>query len=159
MNILDTSLILQIAKYCDIDELNNLSKTNQYIHQLRLYRLFYGIIFKREFELNCIQDVKKYKNDGTYNLNHYLKDILSCIHYIPRCRPLIFSSIYMFGNSSDWYSTTQYNLEQTKKYWRTINDREHKVYPIRVCSIYRISFFRKRLYKRNNGLNVFAIIY
>ena len=162
MDLLDNSLLLQIAKYCEISSLNNISKANKQFRDLRLYRLYYGEIFKKRFGMNCIHDVKVYKNDNTYHLNHYLKDLIISIGSTLCIKPRLSSIAYKMGYASDWFSITRYNLEQTKKYWRNgchINNKSNKLYRIRLCMTYRISHFRKKLYKKENGLNLLAIIY
>ena len=165
MDLLDNSLLLQIAKYCEISSLNNISKANKQFRDLRLYRLYYGVIFKKRFGLECIRDVKVYKNDNTYHLNHYLKDLIITINSPFSIKPRISKISYEIGYASDWFSTTSNNLEKTKKYWRCNyhmnkpTDMSNKLYRIRLCMTYRISHFRKKLYKKEYGLNLLALIY
>ena len=159
MELLDNTLLLQISKYCNIKSLNNISRVNKQFSGLRLYRLYYGEIFKKRFGLECIRDVKVYLN--MYHLNDYLKDLIYSLGY-PRYNIYSYNRKiqHYMGYSSDWFMVTNYNFEKTKKYWKNkqyLNTK--KLYKIQLCMTYRISSLRKRLYKRENGNNLLALIY
>ena len=159
MEILDNSLLLQISKYCTIHSLYNMSLVNKQFNDLRLYRLYYGIIFKKRFGMDCLRDVKVYRN--MYHLNDYLKDIIYSIGY-PKFNLFSYDRKikYYMGYSSDWFIVTNYNFEKTKKYWKNKKYlHTKKLYKIQLCMTYRISNLRKRLYKRENGYNLLALIY
>jgi hypothetical protein len=159
MDKLNDSIILQIGKYCDIDDLNNFSKINKYINSIRLYRLFYGNILGKRFGLSCINDVKPYRRDGTYKLNHFLRDIILCFNDESISNGDPYNNKYIYGYSSDWYTLVNLTLEDTIAYWKNKKYINKKLYKLRLCRIYRISILRKKLYKKHYGLNLLSIIY
>ena len=159
MDKLNNALILQISKYLDINNINNFLKVNKYIHNIKLYKLFYGIIFKNRFGIDCIKSVNYYKNNFNYNLGDYLKDLLFCFNIDIAANKSIFSKRYINGYSSESNTLISLSLNQTKIYWKYQIKKKHKIHKIRICNIYRIPILKKRFYKKNFGLNLLAIIY
>jgi len=157
MNSFNNEIILQISKYLDIKSIINFSNVSKFINNIKLYRLFYGYIFKNRFGLSCVQNVKYFSLNYNYKFVEYLKDLLLCLNLnISKNNNL---KKYTFGYTSYSYTLISLSLNQTKIFWKREAKKKHKIYKVRICNIYKIPLFKKRFYKKNLGLNLLAIIY
>jgi len=158
MEQLDDSIILQVAKFCDLTELNSMNKVNHQMYLLRLYRLFLGYNPKNNLGMDLIKNIKEFKDEYKYTLGDYLEDILYSLNLTnsknlcSKSRPLI------KGWYSEWRIITSYSLERTKKYWRN-KDHKVKMRKVYLNPIYRIPHFHYKRYKKYYGYNLLALIY
>lgn len=159
MNRLNEDLLFQIIKYCDMDEIINMKYVEKRINKMRLERLYIGIMAKDNFGINCIYNVKYYKEYENYTLNEYLRDILYVLQVkTPNLKPQTANKTFSTKQSS-WYMLFSYSLNQTKRYWRDGHYKERELEDCNVCKIYRIPYLRTMLYRRRFGLNLLALIY
>ena len=69
IQLLDNTLLFQIIKYCNIDDLKNLLYLNKNFESMRIYRLYLGIIAKNNYALTCINNINDYIKYDDYKLN------------------------------------------------------------------------------------------
>ena len=159
MDDLDSCIIFQICKFCDIKSLNNLTKVNLNFKNKRLYRLFIGKIANFSYGLDTLKEIHIYKDDG-YRLNDYLFDIIHIFHYDTTVGYYYRKkNLSYIGYSSNWYSLLNLSREEIIDFWHNKRYEKNRMYNIRLCNVYRISLLLKKLYKKNYGYNLLSIIY
>ena len=168
MNIIPRELLVKIAGFCHIDDINSLSIITKYLANLRLYRLYIGYLVLQRF--NGDYNIVTFQNDMRYylspvdsikyNLGNYLLDLEYLIlgsDSIPLYNKYRSVFYYKYIHSYLLKSILRGNesLETLSSKFKNSNEI---LYNNRLHNVYRVSIVVYRLLK-NNHSTVLALIY
>lgn len=159
IQLLDNTLLFQIIKYCNIDDLKNLLYLNKNFESMRIYRLYLGIIAKNNYALTCINNINDYIKYDDYKLNDYLDEIIEMFNFDSHYFIYSISKKIMTYKISNLRNLLHFTLEDAKKYWKNKEYENRDIKELRVSQVYRLPWLYYKYYKNNYGYNLLAIIY